>query len=127
MSYLNDPRVLFAAERTLLAWNRTAISLITIGFGIERLGIIKFDSSQQLSEVMQRMFSFYIGLSLMLLAIVISLVSMLQFHRFVYRLSAEEKPQGYIFWHSYLVHISTVFIAIALAAYLIFNYGWFVV
>jgi len=28
MSELNDPRVFFAAERTLLAWNRAALSLM---------------------------------------------------------------------------------------------------
>ena len=39
MSYLNDPRVLFAAEHTLLAWNRTAVALITLGFVIERFGL----------------------------------------------------------------------------------------
>lgn len=39
MSESSDPRVLFAAERTLLAWNRTCISLTAFGFVVERLGL----------------------------------------------------------------------------------------
>ena len=35
---LTDPRALLAAERTLLAWLRTGLSLITFGFVIARLG-----------------------------------------------------------------------------------------
>lgn len=34
-----DPRSLLAAERTLLAWLRTGISLITFGFVIARIGV----------------------------------------------------------------------------------------
>lgn len=39
MSDLNDPRVFFAAERTLLAWTRTGIALMGFGFVIERFGL----------------------------------------------------------------------------------------
>ncbi|MPZ77370.1 MAG: DUF202 domain-containing protein [Deltaproteobacteria bacterium] len=40
MSDLNDPRVFFAADRTLLAWTRTGITLMGFGFVIERFGLL---------------------------------------------------------------------------------------
>lgn len=36
---LRDPRALLAIERTLLAWLRTGLSLITFGFLIARIGV----------------------------------------------------------------------------------------
>src|SRR5476649_2339332 len=38
----NDPRVFFAAERTLLAWVRAAIGLIGLGFVVARFGLFFF-------------------------------------------------------------------------------------
>ena len=40
MSDLNDPRVFFAAERTLLAWSRTSITVMVFGFVVERFGLL---------------------------------------------------------------------------------------
>ena len=40
MSDLQDPRVLFAAERTLLAWNRTSLAFMAFGFAVERAGLL---------------------------------------------------------------------------------------
>jgi putative membrane protein len=37
MSYTADPRMLFAAERTLLAWQRTAIALIAVALALHFL------------------------------------------------------------------------------------------
>ena len=39
MSEQADPRVLFAAERTLLAWIRTGIAMMGFGFVVSRLGL----------------------------------------------------------------------------------------
>lgn len=35
----HDPRVYFAAERTLLAWHRTGLAVIGIGFLVARFGL----------------------------------------------------------------------------------------
>ena len=35
----HDPRVFFAAERTLLAWIRTGLSLMAFGFVVARFGL----------------------------------------------------------------------------------------
>lgn len=34
-----DPRVFFAAERTLLAWIRTGLTMIALGFVVARFGL----------------------------------------------------------------------------------------
>ena len=36
---MGDPRVFFAAERTLLAWVRTGLTIMAFGFVVARFGL----------------------------------------------------------------------------------------
>lgn len=50
MSELDDPRVLFAAERTVLAWSRTAAGLMALGFFVDRASLVGRDPASVLDQ-----------------------------------------------------------------------------
>ncbi len=95
MSDLNDPRVLFAAERTLLAWNRTSISLMAFGFVVERFGLFLNMIQHVKVNAYQRHVSFYVGISFVLLATFAAIYSIYQHKRILMTLRPIEIPIGY--------------------------------
>ena len=95
MSDLNDPRVLFAAERTLLAWNRTTISLMAFGFVIERFGLFLEIARREEIKIFQRHISFIVGISFILLASYLAIYSIFHHRRVLKTLRPVEIPIGY--------------------------------
>lgn len=122
MQHPYNPQVFFAAERTLLAWQRSSISFIALGFVIERFGIfIKFlkiandmpDNSVHLST--------FIGIFFIAVGSLICLLSALQYQHFLKTLSENEIPTRYFIFLGPLVSYTMFFSAIGLATWLMIS------
>jgi len=119
MSALNDPRVFFVVERTLLAWNRTALALMTFGFMIERFGLFMHELSHQPDAGMQRSLSFWIGLAFIGLGVLLCASAITQYRRVLRTLRAVEIPRGYSTRLGIWVNGVVIFLGIMLMTYLL--------
>ena len=118
MSDLNDPRVFFAAERTLLAWNRTSLALMAFGFVIERFGLFVYMLSPQRGEALQRGYSFWIGLAFIVLGAFTSAAAVAQYRTVLRALKPVEIPMGYRVNLGVLTNLAVAALGIVLAVYL---------
>lgn len=119
MSYLDDPRVYFAAERTLLAWIRTGIAVMGLGFVVARFGIFLHYVSQGADQHNKHGLGVGIGVAFIILGSLACIIASVQFRRFLANLAEAEKPPRYLLsfapWSAYAASAA----GLALAIYLL--------
>lgn len=119
----DDPRVYFAAERTLLAWVRTGVAVIGLGFVVARFGLfLRLIAAPNAAP--QSGVSSVIGSGLVVAGAVFVGLAAAQFREFLKKLRPDEKPrlaQGP--WLPLAVATVITAFGLALAAYLALTSG----
>jgi putative membrane protein len=83
-----DPRVYFAAERTLLAWIRTGLAMMGFGFVVARFGLfLREFQTLRPNEVPQPVhLSQWFGIALVLMGVLVNAAAAVQHVRLIRRL-----------------------------------------
>jgi putative membrane protein len=118
MSELNDPRVFFAAERTLLAWNRTSLTLMAFGFVIERFGLFMHLLAPNPGMPVERGISFWVGIAFILLGAYSAVAATVQYRIVLKTLKPIEIPDGYSANGGAIINLLVALLGLALVAYL---------
>lgn len=88
-----DPRVYFAAERTLLAWVRTGVTVIGLGFVVARFGLFLRLVDPSAADTDRMGFSGPLGVLLAVFGSALTAIAGVQFKLFLAELGPHELPR----------------------------------
>jgi len=116
-----DPRVYFAAERTFLAWIRTGLGLMGIGFAVSRFGLFLRQVSASESHLPAHTtgLSLWSGVSLVALGVIVNLAAVLRHFQLVHELSSGTWRPGRVSRDAVILGLLLAAIGIGMAIYLI--------
>lgn len=112
-----DPRVYFAAERTVLAWVRTGLTFMGFGFVVARFGLFLAMLHQE--QPHGHAFSVVVGVALVLLGVATVGSAAIQHQRFIATLAPAQLPPRASVRVPLLLAWALCLIGLMLSAYLV--------
>jgi putative membrane protein len=116
-----DPRVYFAAERTFLAWIRTGLGLMGVGFAVSRFGLFlrEFSATQHTPAQTSTTHSVITGVALVALGVLINIVSVINHLSVIKKLSTCTWQPGHASRTAVALAILLALLGMGMAIYLI--------
>lgn len=115
-----DPRIRFAAERTLLAWLRTGLALMGFGFVVARFGLFL----QELAAVHEvrgpsHGWSLWVGTGLVVVGVVVTTLAALQHRQLLRQLNRRQSYEPPRWSLGLAISVVFIVIGVVMAAYLV--------
>jgi putative membrane protein len=115
-----DPRVYFAAERTFLAWIRTGLGLMGVGFAVSRFGLFLRELSASASHLPAKTtgLSLWSGVLLVTMGVVVTLAAVIRHFQLVRELRSGTWQPGRVSTDGVILGLVLASLGIAMALYL---------
>src|SRR5437763_17109287 len=117
----SDPRVFFAAERTLLAWLRTGLTIIALGFVVSRFGLfvrLLAMQTERNAPASGNTLSAGLGLLFVVMGALAIAIAAVQHQRFIATLTQSDLPPAYSRHVAVVLSMRVSALGLALAGYL---------
>ncbi len=118
----DDPRIYFAAERTFLAWIRTGLGLMGVGFAVARFGLFlrEMRASEIHAPVHSTGLSLYSGVALVALGVGVNVVAVMQHVRITRELRDGTWVAGRVSMSAVVLGLVLAAVGAGMAAYLLY-------
>jgi putative membrane protein len=115
-----DPRVYFAAERTFLAWIRTGLGLMGVGFAVSRFGLFlrELTASQSHLPAQTTGYSLWSGVALVAMGVAVTLSSVVRHFQLVRELRSGTWQPGRVSTDAVILGLVLASLGITMALYL---------
>jgi putative membrane protein len=116
-----DPRVYFAAERTFLAWIRTGLGLMGVGFAVARFGFFlrQLHASASTESARTNSLSVWSGVAIVVLGVLVNISAATEHFRLVAQLRNGSWEPGRVSRNAVVLAVLLAVIGVVIACYIV--------